>query len=127
MFYILEYYYHITILELILPYVRNNKQKNIWLLIDINVTIIILFGADEARHDFWTDSSATLFMQTCLLRPCLHLRQFAYWLMSSGCLHTSCCVLYIYSDDFTCTNREASITRRLYLCSELFKMTTTNV
>lgn len=50
MFYILEYYYHITILELILRYVRNNKQKNIWVLIDINVTFIILFGADEDRH-----------------------------------------------------------------------------
>lgn len=58
MFYILEYYYHIIILELILRYVRNNKQKNIWLLIDINVTIIILFGADEDRHNFWTDSNS---------------------------------------------------------------------
>lgn len=61
MFYILEYYYHITILELILRYVRNNKQKNIWVLIDINVTFIILFGADEDRHDFWTDSNVTVY------------------------------------------------------------------
>lgn len=52
MFYILEYYYHITTLELTLPYVRNNKQKNSWLLIDINVTIIILFVADEDRLTF---------------------------------------------------------------------------
>lgn len=60
MFYILEYYYHITILELILHYVRN-KEKNIWVLIDFNVTFIILFGADEDRHDFWTDSNVTVY------------------------------------------------------------------
>lgn len=57
-----------------------------------------------------------LFMQTCLLRPRLHLRQFACWLMSSGCLHPLA-VFYIFIQMTSLVQIEKRASPRGYTCA----------